>query len=142
MTAVVKFRVNGVEREVAGADAVLLDALRDGLHLKGTKFGCGTEQCGACTVLVDGKPAYACTTALTAVTGKSVKTVEGLGTREAPHPLQAAFIAEQAAQCGYCTAGMLMSAAALLAANPDPGEDEVRAALERNLCRCGTYHRV
>ena len=135
--------LNGSDRTVeALPGALLIDVLRNGLGLKGTRFGCGTEQCGACMVLVDGKPAYSCTLAAEAADGRAVTTVEGLGTRQSPHPLQQAFIEEQAAQCGYCTSGMLVSAAALLATTPHPTEPQVREALERNLCRCGTYHRA
>src|SRR4051794_32972884 len=127
-------RVNGVERTVdAAPDATLIDVLRNDLRLKGTKFGCGIEQCGACMVLVDGKPAYSCTMPAEAAVGRAVTTVEGLGGRESPHRLQEAFIAEQAAQCGYCTAGFLVSAAALLARLPHPSEAQVREALDRNL---------
>ena len=142
MEASLSLVVNGEKRTVERGDATLIDALRNGLGLKGTRFGCGAEQCGACLVLVEGKPAYACTLPVTAVEGKAVTTVEGLGTREAPHALQAAFVAEQAAQCGYCTSGMLVRAAALLAEIPHPSEAQVRKALDWNLCRCGTYHRV
>jgi nicotinate dehydrogenase subunit A len=137
------FLLNGSEHAVAGDGVTpLLDVLRNMLGLKGTRFGCGAEQCGACFVLIDGHAVAACTTPLWAVQDKSVTTVEGLGQPEAPHPLQRAFIAEQAAQCGYCTSGMLISAAALLARSPRPSEAEVRQALDRNLCRCGSYNRV
>src|SRR5271155_5713504 len=135
--------VNGSEHALmVDGGRSLLDVLRNTLGLKGTRFGCGAEQCGACFVLVDGRAVAACTTPLWAVRNKSVTTVEGLGRPEAPHPVQEAFIAEHAAQCGYCTSGMLISAAALLAHTPQPSETEVRQALERNLCRCGTYNRV
>jgi nicotinate dehydrogenase subunit A len=123
-------------------DASLLHALRGPLGLSGTRFGCGTEQCGSCMVLLDGVPAYACTLSLAAVAGRSVTTVEGLGTPAAPHPLQAAFLAEQAGQCGYCLSGILVSAAALLAANPDPDEAAIRRALDPHLCRCGSHNRI
>jgi nicotinate dehydrogenase subunit A len=137
------FVVNGSEHTLASDGATpLLDVLRNMLGLKGTRFGCGAEQCGACFVLIDGHAVAACTTPLWAVKDKSVTTAEGLGSPEAPHPLQRAFIVEQAAQCGYCTSGMLISAAALLARSPRPGEAEVRQALDRNLCRCGSYNRV
>jgi nicotinate dehydrogenase subunit A len=139
----IRLRVNGSDRAVEPvAGASLIEVLRNDLGLKATKFGCGTEQCGACVVLVDGKPAYSCTMPAEAAAGHAVTTVEGLGTRESPHRLQQAFIEEQAAQCGYCTSGMLMSAAALLAGTPHPTAAQVRAALDRNLCRCGTYPRV
>ncbi len=137
------FRLNGREHTVVvDGETPLLDVLRNMLGLKGTRFGCGSEQCGACFVLVDGHSVASCTTPLWAVGNKSVTTVEGLGGPGAPHPLQQAFIVEQAAQCGYCTSGMLISAAALLARSPRPSEAEVRQALDRNLCRCGSYNRV
>lgn len=137
------FRVNGTEHTLeADGKTPLLDVLRNTLGLKGTRFGCGAEQCGACFVLVDAHAIAACNTPLWAVERKSVTTVEGLGRPEAPHPLQQAFITEQAAQCGYCTSGMLISAAALLARTPRPSEAEVKQALDRNLCRCGSYNRV
>jgi nicotinate dehydrogenase subunit A len=137
------FRVNGTEHtlEVDGK-TLLLDVLRNTLGLKGTRFGCGAEQCGACFVLVDAHAVASCKMPLWAVEGKSVTTVEGLGRPEAPHRLQQAFIADQAAQCGYCTSGMLISAAALLERTPRPSEAEVKQALDRNLCRCGSYNRV
>lgn len=142
-TSRIRLTVNGAHREVdADERAPLLDALRGPLGLKGTRFGCGTNQCGACTVLIDGRAAAACDTPLWAVAGKSVTTVEGLGTPQAPHPLQRAFLAEQAAQCGYCTSGILMQAAALLARNPHPDGREVREALDGNLCRCGAHNRI
>ena len=122
--------------------ASLLHALRGPLGLSGPRFGCGTEQCGSCMVLLDGAPAYACTLPVTAVAGRSVVTVEGLGTPAAPHPLQAAFLAEQAGQCGYCLSGILVSAAALLATNPDPDEAAIRRALDPHLCRCGSHNRI
>lgn len=137
------FQVNGTGHALeADGKTLLLDVLRNTLGLKGTRFGCGNDECGACFVLVDGQALASCNTPLWAVDGKSVITVEGLGRPEAPHALQRAFIAEQAAQCGYCTSGMLISAAALLARSPRPAEDEVRRALDRNLCRCGSYNRV
>jgi nicotinate dehydrogenase subunit A len=134
--------VNGRPHEVAAApDTPLLYVLRNELGLGGAKFGCGLAQCGACTVHVDGKPARSCSIPVGAVTGP-VTTIEGLGTPDRPHPLQAAFVAEQAAQCGYCISGMLMSAAALLKANPRPTDAQIRAALDGNLCRCGTHLRI
>ena len=136
-------RVNGIDRTLeADGGTLLLDALRNTLGLKGTRFGCGLERCGACFVLVDGHAVPSCSTPLSAVEKKSITTIEGLGRPDAPHPLQLAFIAEQAAQCGYCTSGMLMSAAALLEKTPHPTEIEVRQALDRNLCRCGSYNRI
>jgi len=143
MTRAITLRVNGAPAVVeADDDAVLLHVLRNDLGLKGTRFGCGTEQCGACLVLVDGNPACACTLPAGAAANKSVTTIEGLGSPGAPHPLQQAFIAEQAAQCGYCTSGMIVRAAALLAKTPNPTEAQVREALDANLCRCGTYPRI
>jgi nicotinate dehydrogenase subunit A len=136
-------RVNGIDRTLeADGGTLLLDALRNTLGMKGTRFGCGLERCGACFVLVDGQAVPSCSTPLSAVEKKSITTVEGLGGPDAPHPLQRAFIAEQAAQCGYCTSGMLISAAALLQRTPRPTEAQVRQALDRNLCRCGSYNRI
>jgi nicotinate dehydrogenase subunit A len=136
-------RVNGREHEVvAEPDTPLLYILRNDLGLKGTRFGCGAGQCGACTVLFDGNAVQSCDTPLWSVVGHEVTTIEGLGSAERPHPLQRAFIDEQAAQCGYCIDGVIMSAAALLAKNPQPTKQEIAAALERNLCRCGTHVRV
>ena len=138
-----RLTVNGAERAIeADRDTPLLYALRNDLGLKGTRFGCGTGQCGACFVLVDGHATPACDTPLWSVAGKSVTTVEGLGSPGAAHPVQEALLAEQAAQCGYCTSGVLISAVALLAKNPGPAEAEVRAALDRNLCRCGSHNRM
>jgi nicotinate dehydrogenase subunit A len=139
----ITLRVNDAEQAFDGdGDTPLIDVLRGTLGLKGTRFGCGAEQCGACQVLVEGKAVASCTLPVSAVAGKSVTTVEGLGTPAAPHPLQQAFLDEQAAQCGYCTSGMLVSAAALLASTPKPTEAQVRAALDGNLCRCGSYNRA
>jgi nicotinate dehydrogenase subunit A len=134
--------VNGREHEVAAApDTPLLYVLRNELELNGPKFGCGLAQCGACTVHIDGTPARSCSVPISAVKGK-VTTIEGLGTPDRPHPLQAAFVAEQAAQCGYCINGMIMTASAFLAQNPKPTEQQIRAALDGNLCRCGTHMRI
>lgn len=139
----VTFTLNGAARTLEADDqSSLLDLLRNTLGLKGTRFGCGNEACGACFVLMDGHAIPSCKTPLWAVAGKSVTTVEGLGGPDAPHPLQHAFLVEQAAQCGYCTSGMLISAAALLERSPGPSEADVRQALDRNLCRCGSYNRV
>ncbi|HKG84628.1 MAG TPA: (2Fe-2S)-binding protein [Beijerinckiaceae bacterium] len=139
----VRLRVNGVDRVVeADPETPLLSALRGPLGLMGTRFGCGLNQCGACNVLVDGRAVASCDLPLSAAAGKDVTTVEGLGSPEQPHTLQSAFIAEQAMQCGYCISGILISAAALLRRNPDPSEAEVRAALDRNLCRCGAHNRM
>ena len=119
----------------------LLWVLRDVLSLTGTKFGCGVAACGACTVHVDGQALRSCVTPLSAVAGKSVRTIEALGSKEQPHPLQKAWLAHQVPQCGYCQSGMLMAAAALLAKNPNPSDADIDAAIT-NLCRCGTYPRV
>ena len=139
----VRFTVNGAEREVdAAEDSPLIYALRNSLGLKGTRFGCGADQCGACYVLLDDRAVPACDTPLWAAAGKRVTTVEGLGTPEHPHPLQRAFLAEQAAQCGYCSSGILIASAALLRHHPDPSDTQVREALDRHLCRCGTHNRI
>ena len=139
----VRFRLNGVETDVdADSDASLLSVLRGPLHLIGPHFGCGAGECGACNVMVDGHAVASCDTPLWSIADKDVITVEGLGTSERPHPLQTAFIAEQALQCGYCIPGILISAAALLKKNPDPSDREVRTALDRNLCRCGSHNRI
>jgi nicotinate dehydrogenase subunit A len=141
------FTLNGaaVAPEIGpGAEehATLLAALRGPLGLSGTRFGCGAEQCGACVVLVEGAPAYACTLPVSAVAGKRVETVEGLGTPAAPHPLQRAFLDLQAGQCGYCLSGILMASLALLRRMPQPTEAQVREALEPHLCRCGSHNRI
>lgn len=138
-----KLKVNGREHEVAAEPKTpLLYILRNDLGLKGTRFGCGTGHCGACTVLMDGKAVQSCDTPLWSVEGREITTIEGLGTREKPHPLQRAFLDEQAAQCGYCINGIIMSAAALLQRSKDPTEEEIAEALDRNLCRCGTHVRI
>jgi len=135
--------VNGAPVSIDAADATpLMDVLRNDLRLTSVRFGCGAEQCGACMVLIDGEPEYACVRELWSVVGKSVTTVEGLGTVDRPHPLQRAFLTEQAGQCGYCLSGIIISAAALLARNPTPSRGEIAAALDRNLCRCGTHVRI
>ena len=135
--------VNGTEHRITAAgDTPLLYVLRNELGLKAARFGCGTGQCGACRVLIDGHAVASCDTPLWAAAGKSITTVEGLGDATHPHPLQSALIAEQAGQCGYCLPGILISAAALLAAKPMPSEAEVRAALDQNLCRCGSHNRI
>ena len=139
----ISLQVNGATRSVpAEPDTPLLYVLRNDLELNGAKFGCGLAQCGACTVLVDGKAVRSCVTAIGTLAGAEITTLEGLGTLDKPHPLQRAFIAEQAAQCGYCINGMIMSAKALLDRNPRPQESEVRDALATNLCRCGTHNRI
>ncbi|MGQ3027008.1 MAG: (2Fe-2S)-binding protein [Ferrovibrionaceae bacterium] len=137
------FSVNGMMRTVeAEAEMPLLYALRNNLGLTAAKFGCGLGQCGACTVIVDGQAVRSCSTPISAVEGTKVTTLEGLGTSEKPHPVQAAFIAEQAAQCGYCINGMVMTSVALLARTPSPDLDQIKEALAGNLCRCGTHQRI
>ncbi|PZO79880.1 MAG: (2Fe-2S)-binding protein [Mesorhizobium amorphae] len=139
----VTLRVNGAEHQIESEpDTPLLYVLRDELELNGAKFGCGLGQCGACTVMVDDKPVLSCITPVMLLVGRAVTTVEGLGTQEAPGPMQEAFIAEQAAQCGYCIPGMMMRAEALLRREPDASEAAIRTALEANLCRCGTHSRI
>jgi nicotinate dehydrogenase subunit A len=139
----VRFRLNGVETEVdADPDRSLLDILRGPLRMMGAHFGCGANECGACNVMVGDHAVASCDTPLWSVADKEVTTIEGLGTAELPHPLQSAFIAEQALQCGYCIPGILISAAALLKKNPNPSDADVRAALDRNLCRCGSHNRI
>ncbi len=136
--------VNGTSHQVDAwdGDMPLLYALRNSLGLHAAKFGCGLGQCGSCTVLIDGKPVRSCLMKVSEAAGKRITTNEGLGTPDKPHPVQAAFIAEQAAQCGYCTNGMVMSSAALLARNPKPTRAQAQAALAGNLCRCGSHDRV
>ncbi len=139
----VKLTVNGRDHEIdAAPDTPLLYALRDHLALNGAKFGCGLGQCGACTVLVDGAPVLSCVVPVLMLEGRKITTVEGLGTAEAPGPMQKAFIDEQAAQCGFCIPGMMMRAQALLQRKPDASDAEIRAYLEPNLCRCGTHMRI
>jgi nicotinate dehydrogenase subunit A len=139
----IRFRLNGVETDVdADPDASLLSILRGPLRMTGPHFGCGSGECGACNVIVGDHAVAACDTPLWSIADKAVTTIEGLGDTEKPHPLQRAFIAEQALQCGYCVAGILMSAAALLMQNPKPSDADVRGALDRNLCRCGSHNRM
>ncbi|TMH66251.1 MAG: (2Fe-2S)-binding protein [Betaproteobacteria bacterium] len=139
-----RLRVNGEARsvDVRDPDEPLLYVLRNHLRLTGAKFGCGLAQCGACTVLVDGQPTRSCTLPVSRVGSANVTTIEGVGSLEKPHPVQAAFIAEQAAQCGYCTNGMVMTSVALLKRKPDASLADAKAALAGNLCRCGTHHRI
>jgi len=138
-----RIRVNGIDHDVsAEPETPLLYVLRNELSLNAPKFGCGLGQCGACTVLVDGEARRSCVVQTSAVAGKQVTTLEGLGTPDRPHPLQRAFIDEQAAQCGYCVNGMIMRGAALLARTPHPTRDEITTALSSNLCRCGTHMRI
>jgi nicotinate dehydrogenase subunit A len=139
----INLKVNGVMRSVdAAPDTPLLYVLRNDFELNGAKFGCGLEQCGACTVLVDGVPSRSCVRAISEMIDSEIVTIEGLGTVEKPHPLQKAFMEEQAAQCGYCINGMIMTAKALLDRMPHPTEADVRATLAPNLCRCGTHNRI
>ena len=141
--AQITLNVNGVDHVVeAQPDSGLLYALRDNLKLRGPKFGCGLGQCGACTVLMDGTAIRSCVTPVSAVGKARIVTLEGLGTPAKPHPLQAAFIAEQAVQCGYCINGMIMQAASLLKENPRPSRQDIKKALNDNLCRCGTHMRI
>ena len=139
----ITLNVNGASRTVpAEPDTPLLYVLRNDLALNGAKFGCGLAQCGACTVLVDGRAVRSCVTPIGTLGNAQVTTLEGLGTPEKPHPLQKAFIQEQAAQCGYCINGMIMTAKGLLDRNPRLSEADVRQALAGNLCRCGTHNRI
>ena len=139
----VELLVNGERRQIAAeGDTPLLYALRNDLKYNGAKFGCGLAQCGACTVLIDGQPVRSCVTPIAGLAGRQITTLEGLGTREKPHPVQRAFIELQAAQCGYCVTGMVMTGAALLARTPAPTRAEAQQALAGNLCRCGTHQRI
>lgn len=139
----VRFRLNGAETEVdADPDRSLLDILRGQLGMTGAHFGCGAGECGACNVMIGDRAVSACDTPLWSVVDKDITTAEGLGSLEHPHPLQRAFIAEQALQCGYCISGILISAAALLKRNTSPTDHEIRQALDRNLCRCGSHNRI
>ena len=143
MTQRFDFTVNGEARRVeAEASLPLIYVLRNELGLTGTRYGCGLEQCGCCMVLIDDEPSYACTRTMDSVDGGAVLTVEGLGTEAEPHPLQQAFLDEQAGQCGYCLSGILISAKSLLERNPDPSRDEITAALDGHLCRCGAHTRI
>ena len=138
-----RLTVNGRNCDVdAAPDTALLYVLRNDLELNGPKYGCGLGECGACTVLIDGRAVRSCVTPISALEKSEITTIEGLGTIDKPHALQQAFIEEQAAQCGYCTNGMIMSAKELLDRNPRPSEPDVRAALAGNLCRCGTHNRI
>jgi nicotinate dehydrogenase subunit A len=139
----ISFSVNGNPVGIsADGDMPLLDALRNHLGLVGSKFGCGLEQCGTCMVLIDGKPEKSCGKALSTAAGCEITTIEGLGTPEQPHPLQQAFLDEQAGQCGYCLSGILISAKALLDRNPSPSRREIALALDDNICRCGSHVRI
>ncbi|MGZ5873482.1 MAG: (2Fe-2S)-binding protein [Bradyrhizobium sp.] len=139
----IRFRLNGVETDIdADPDTSLLSILRGQLGMTGPHFGCGAGECGACNVIVGDRAVTACDAPLWSVADKDVTTIEGLGNTQKPHPLQRAFITEQALQCGYCVSGILISAAALLKRNPNPTDADVRAALDRNLCRCGSHNRM
>ena len=139
----IELNINGRTHAIdADPNTPLLYVLRDHLALSGAKFGCGLGQCGACTVMVDGQATFSCLTPISVLPGRRIKTVEGLGTIEQPGPLQRAFIDEQAVQCGYCIAGMIMRAQALLERNPSPTEAEIRRHMMPNLCRCGTHMRI
>jgi nicotinate dehydrogenase subunit A len=139
----IAFRLNGIATDVdANPDSSLLGILRGQLGMTGPHFGCGVNECGACNVIVGDRAVAACDTPLWSVANKDVITIEGLGSAQTAHPLQRAFIAEQALQCGYCVSGILMSAAALLMRNPKPSSTDVKAALDRNLCRCGSHNRM
>ena len=143
MSETFSLTVNGKAETVsAPPDTPLIYVLRNQLGLKGVRYGCGLEQCGCCTVLVDGSPAFACSQAVETTAGASVETIEGLGTADAPHPLQQAFMDLQAGQCGYCLSGILISAKALLDANPRPTRADIVEALDKHLCRCGAYTRI
>ena len=139
----ISIEVNGRVRAIdADGETPLLYALRNDLKLKGARFGCGLGVCGACTVVIEGKAVQSCDISLAAVAGKRITTIEGIGSADRLHALQAAFLEEQAAQCGYCTSGIIMTAYALLAANAHPTEAEICAALDGNICRCGTHARI
>jgi nicotinate dehydrogenase subunit A len=140
---IIEIFVNGQPFEVdVRPDTPLLDVLRNHLELKGTRYGCGLEQCGACMVLIDGSPEYACTRQVGTLAGRAVTTIEGLGTAGRLHPIQRAFLEEQAGQCGYCLSGIIISAKALLDRNPSPTRTDIVTALDKHLCRCGTHTRI
>ena len=144
MSQTIAFTVNGraVNVIVPHDDTPLLDVLRNHLRLTGTRFGCGLEQCGCCFVLIDGRPEKSCGRSVASVAGRSVTTIEGLATPDNPHPLQQAFLEEQAGQCGYCLSGILISTKALLDRNPSPSRAEIARALDDNICRCGAHNRI
>jgi nicotinate dehydrogenase subunit A len=144
MSKAFAFSVNGkaVSVSPASEETPLLNVLRNELGLVGTRFGCGLEQCGCCTVLIDGQPEKSCAKPVWSVAGKTVTTIEGLGSEAKPHPLQQAFLDEQAGQCGYCLSGILVSAKALLDANPAPTRAQIAQALDGNICRCGSHNRI
>jgi nicotinate dehydrogenase subunit A len=139
----IELNVNGRAVQVSVPSVTpLLDVLRNQLDLKGARYGCGLEQCGSCMVLLDGEPIYACSREVGTAAGGRITTIEGLGTAEQPHPLQQAFLDEQAGQCGYCLSGIIMRAKALLDHNPSPTRGEIARALDKNLCRCGAHPRI
>ncbi len=139
----IKITVNGRAHDVtADEETPLLYVLRNEAGCKGVRYGCGLGQCGSCTVIIDGKPVQSCDVPVSAVAGKSITTIEGIGSVDHPHPLQRAFVEEQAAQCGYCATGIIMSAKALLDVNASPSDAQVKEALSKNLCRCGTHQRI
>ena len=143
MPTTIHLKVNGKQHSVqAEPDTMLLYVLRDQLGLHGPKFGCGLSQCGACTIHLDGAAVRSCVLPVTAVEGRAITTLEGLGSVDKPNPLQQAFIDEQAVQCGYCINGMIMTAQAFLDSHPNPSRDEIKQALNGNLCRCGTHMRI
>ena len=143
LTSAIAFNVNGARRAVtADVDTPLIYILRNDLKLKGTRFGCGQGVCGCCTVLLDGRSVQSCNTPMSAVEGRTVTTIEGLGSDGSLHPLQEAFIEDQAGQCGYCLTGIIMGAAALLSRNPSPTDAQIRSELDIHLCRCGSYDRI
>src|SRR5215470_6813663 len=143
MARVTSLLVNGTKRSTdADAQSSLLSVLREKLDLTGTKYGCGEGQCGACTVLIDGTPRHSCLTPVGEAEGKSIITIEGLAHGDQLHPLQEAFLAEEAMQCAYCTSGMIMSAAGLLQTEANPSETQIKEALDGNICRCGTHPRI
>ena len=143
MDMTVTFTVNGKEQTITtDAERPLLDVLREELHLTGAKYGCGEGRCGACTVLMDGKRVLSCVTAVAQADNKAITTIEGLARGDSLHPVQEAFLAEGAMQCGYCTPGMIMTTVALLEENPDPTDEEITAAMDVNLCRCNGYTKI
>ena len=143
MDATITFTVNGQKHDVSSdRERPLLDVLREDLHLTGTKYGCGEGSCGACSVLLDGKRVFSCSTPVAAAEGKTVVTIEGLGEGDRLHPVQEAFLAENAFQCGYCTSGMIIAAVALLGRKPNPSDVQIRQGMDGNLCRCCTYARI
>jgi aerobic-type carbon monoxide dehydrogenase small subunit (CoxS/CutS family) len=143
MDQTLTLNINGQSHSVTtDPDRPLLEVLREDLDLTGAKYGCGERQCGACTVLVDGRPIFSCSTKVGTVAGKPIRTIEGLADGNQLHPIQSAFLSCGALQCGYCTTGMIMTAVSLLEDKPHPTEDEILAAMQRNVCRCGTYVRI